>query len=92
MKETPTQATIREVCSEIADFLVEKNRSYGSSFSQPINIFSKTSAKEQLAIRVDDKINRLAKGNEYANDDTVLDLTGYLVLMMVLDRLEDTND
>lgn len=91
MKETNTQQLIRTVCADLADFLVDKNRSYGSSFSEPIGIFSKVSASEQLAIRIDDKINRLAKGNEYATDDTVLDLTGYLVLMMVLNRME-TND
>ena len=91
MKETNTQQLIRTVCSDLADFLVEKNRSYGSSFSEPIGIFSKVSASDQLAIRIDDKINRLAKGNEYATDDTVLDLTGYLVLMMVLNRME-TNE
>lgn len=88
MTETNTQQVIRQVCNDLADFLVEKNRSYGSSFSEPIGIFSKVGAREQLAIRIDDKINRLAKGNEYATDDTVLDLTGYLVLLMVLERME----
>ena len=84
MAETEIQQRIRSVCSEIADMLVEKNKSYGNSFAEPINIFSKSSAREQLAVRVDDKINRVAKGQEFPGDDTVIDLIGYLVLMRVL--------
>lgn len=85
---TPTQRMIKKVCDDLADFLIDKNRAYGSSFSEPINIFSQVSAREQLAVRIDDKLNRLHKGAEYAGDDTVLDLAGYLVLLRVLDALE----
>lgn len=84
MSETKTQKRIREACSEIADMLVEKNRSYGNSFAEPIGIFSKQPPREQLAIRIDDKINRVAKGGEFPGDDTIIDLIGYLVLFQVL--------
>jgi len=84
MAETEIQTRIREVCGEIADMLVEKNKAYGNSFADPINIFSTSSAREQLAVRVDDKINRVAKGQEFPGDDTIIDLIGYLVLMRVL--------
>jgi hypothetical protein len=79
---------IKKVCDDLAEFLIDKNRAYGSSFSEPINIFSQVSAREQLAVRIDDKLNRLHKGAEYAGDDTVLDLIGYLVLLRVLVRME----
>ena len=85
---TPTQHTIKAVCDDLAAFLIDKNRAYGSSFSEPINIFSQVSAREQLAVRIDDKLNRMHKGSEYAGDDTVLDLAGYLILLLTLDRLD----
>lgn len=84
---TPVQQAISDECTALADFLIAKNRAYGSSFSDPINMFSKATAREQLAIRIDDKLNRIAKGGEFPGDDTVLDLIGYLVLLRVLGRL-----
>jgi len=85
---TPMQRRIRRECDTIADLLVEKNKAYGNSFAEPINIFTGISAQEQLCVRIDDKLNRLAKGSEFAGDDTVLDLIGYLILFRVLTHLE----
>lgn len=76
----PSGPAISVACDSIKRLLLEKNVSYGNSFSSPINIFSKATATEQLAIRIDDKLNRLAKGSGYADEDTILDLIGYLVL------------
>jgi len=56
------------------------------SRSHPINIFSKSTPKEQIYIRIDDKLNRIHKGKEYASEDTILDLIGYLVLLRTLDN------
>ena len=81
---TAVQKLIMQECDRIADLLVSKNQAYGSSFSEPINIFSRLSALEQLDVRIDDKINRIAKGSEYGTEDTELDLIGYLVLKRVL--------
>jgi hypothetical protein len=69
---------------EIAELLIDKNISYGSSFDNPINIFSKNTAEEQLYVRIDDKLNRIKKGKEYASEDTILDLIGYLVLLRIV--------
>ena len=79
---------IAKVCSEICAFLIEKNKSYGNSAAEPINIFSKIDALEQLNVRIDDKLNRIAKGSEYQGDDTELDLIGYLILKRVLKNRE----
>lgn len=79
---------IEKKCDEIKQFLIDKNIAYGNSALEPINIFSKNTAVEQLAVRMDDKINRLKKGSEYLGDDTIKDLTGYLVLYMIAKDIE----
>ncbi len=83
--QAPAGRKILDECLDIAKLLITKNASYGSSYSHPINIFSKSNPKEQLFIRIDDKLNRIHKGKEYASEDTVLDLIGYLVLLRTLD-------
>ena len=83
--QAPAGRKILEECLDIAELLITKNKSYGSSYIHPINIFSKSEPKEQLYIRIDDKLNRIHKGKEYASEDTILDLIGYLVLLRTLD-------
>lgn len=73
-------------CHEIAHMLVKKNIAYGNSALDPINIFSKASALEQLSTRIDDKLNRVKRGSEYPGDDTILDLIGYLVLYRIASK------
>ena len=75
---------IKQICDEMADFLIRKNESYGNSAFEPVGIFSQGDAEENLKVRIDDKLNRLIQGNEYVGDDTVKDLCGYLILLMVL--------
>jgi hypothetical protein len=82
--QAPAGGKILEECLDIAELLIKKNQSYGSSYSHPIIIFSKSSPKEQIFIRIDDKLNRIHKGKEYASEDTILDLIGYLVLLRTL--------
>jgi hypothetical protein len=73
---------IRAVCTEIADLLVSKNQAYGNSALDPVRIFSKADATEQINVRIDDKISRLVRG-QAAGEDVELDLIGYLVLKRV---------
>ena len=81
----PLEKQIRATCQEMADFLVEKNRAYGNSAAEPVGIFSKRlDPLAQIDVRIDDKLNRLLKGNEYAGDDTIKDLAGYLLLRMIV--------
>jgi len=89
---TNVQQLIRDVCDELAEFLVEKNKAYGSSFSDPVNIFSKIGPGEQIDVRIDDKLSRLMRGAAYPGDDDVLDLLGYLVLKRVLGRMQDVEE
>jgi hypothetical protein len=79
---------ISQECDSIKDLLLKKNDAYGNSFMFPANIFCKLSAKEQLCCRIDDKLNRIAKGqntNE-VQEDTEKDLIGYLILKRVLNK------
>ena len=64
--------------------LVEKNQRYGDSAGRPVRIFSRTDDLEQLRVRLDDKLSRIARGaGEMAEDeDTVFDLLGYLGLYL----------
>ena len=65
--------------------LTEKNAAYGNSAIEPIRVFSKASAEEQLLVRIDDKLSRLARGSA-AGEDVVADLIGYLVLLRIARR------
>tara|TARA_B100001250_G_scaffold168424_1_gene145118 strand:- start:548 stop:829 length:282 start_codon:yes stop_codon:yes gene_type:complete len=80
---TINQIRIEETCDKIKNLLIEKNRSYGDSALSPVRVFSKASAEEQLLVRLDDKISRIARGKEFPGDDTLMDLAGYLVLLLV---------
>lgn len=77
---TAMQKAIVAACDEVKDILLEKNRAYGNSASDPVRIFSKADPLEQINVRIDDKLSRLMRGHEYAGDDTELDLIGYLIL------------
>jgi hypothetical protein len=46
-----------------------------------VRIFSRSDPDEQLRVRIDDKLSRLARGNPDAfGEDVILDLVGCLVL------------
>lgn len=74
---------ITSACLDILDLLLDKNIAYGNSALEPVRIFSTASTKEQILVRVDDKLSRIQRGSEYPGDDTVNDLIGYLVLLKV---------
>lgn len=85
------QALIAQVCDELKEFLLEKNRSYGNSALDPIRIFSKANPTEQIDVRIDDKLNRLKNGHAYAGDNDAWDLAGYLVLRRVAELFHSGN-
>jgi len=89
MSLTDSQKNIAEVCDSIKDLLLEKNRKYGDSALNPVRIFSKADAKEQLKVRIDDKLNRLMNQQVDDNEDTVTDLIGYLILYQVQNKKKE---
>lgn len=65
--------------------LVEQNATYGDSVERPLRVFSRAPADEQLRVRVDDKLSRVACGARGPRDDedTLVDLVGYLAMLAV---------
>lgn len=78
-----TENRITEVMRGIEEMLIAKNRAYGDSALDPVRVFSKQDNIEQLYVRIDDKLSRVQRGHEYPGDDTIFDLVGYLVLLMI---------
>lgn len=68
---------------KVRELLLEKNAAYGDSALNPINALSSASATEQIRVRMDDKLSRMVRGHEYANEDTLLDFVGYYFLLKI---------
>lgn len=83
MTEIQFEKAVRSVCDSIATLLIEKNKSYGNSALEPINCFYKGDAGTSIKVRIDDKLSRVMRGSEFQGDDTIKDLIGYLVLLLV---------
>jgi hypothetical protein len=93
----PTTAQlIEQECDALKALLLAKNAKYGDSASNPIRIFSKASPVEQILVRIDDKLSRIARSGFAmkasdlvgADEDTVKDLIGYLILLRVVSQKE----
>lgn len=70
--------------NQIRDLLLEKNDAYGDSALSPLNIFSSASAEYGIRFRIDDKLKRIKNvGLNDQTEDTLLDLAGYLVLLII---------
>jgi hypothetical protein len=80
---TQSQQDIAQICDEIRELLLEKNRKYGDSALNPVRVFSKASTLEQIKVRLDDKLSRLRNAQDDEDEDVTSDLIGYLVLYKV---------
>lgn len=70
--------------NKIRELLLEKNDAYGDSALSPLNIFSSASAEYGIRNRIDDKLKRIKNvGLNDDTEDTLLDLAGYIVLLIV---------
>lgn len=72
-------------CDALKALLLEKNAAYGDSALDPLRVFSKASSVEQILVRIDDKLSRLARGSA-AGEDVIKDLLGYLILLRVAQK------
>jgi hypothetical protein len=77
------EALIENECENLKHMLLRKNRKYGNSALEPKRIFSQANAIEQIRVRIDDKLSRLHAGSPEEDEDVVLDLLGYLILLRV---------
>lgn len=77
-----TAQLIMETCESLAAMLTDKNEKYGDSALNPSNIFSKVSTGKALLARIDDKLARIKNNDDLLRDD-IMDITGYLILLMI---------
>lgn len=82
---------VSDVLDEVESLLTRKNAAYGNSALEPVRVFSTADPVEQLRVRIDDKLSRLRSSLNDDNEDTVLDLMGYLVLLRIATRKQDDN-
>lgn len=87
MSITESQRMIAHECECLADMLIEKNRKYGDSALNPLRIFSRADPSEQLNVRLDDKLSRIANRQDDDDEDPEEDLLGYLILKRVERRM-----
>ena len=73
---------IEEVCNNMRDFLIEKNKRYGNSALNPIRVFNKASTTTSLLCRLDDKLSRIKNSDELRPND-IYDTVGYLILLCI---------
>ena len=83
------KAEILNVVKNVANVLIDKNRKYGNAALQPKRIFSRSNLIEQLNVRIDDKLSRIANQQEDEDEDAELDLVGYLILKRVCKNLNE---
>ena len=80
---TKFETVLNQEVDLIYKMLCDKNRKYGNSALEPKRIFSKSSTIEQLNVRIDDKISRIASRQVDDTEDAELDLIGYLLIKRV---------
>ncbi len=79
-----TRSKIKAKCKRVEDLLLQKNARYGDASLEPMNIFSKCNAVTSIKARIDDKLKRIQNSGPVDDmEDTLLDLTGYLILLMI---------
>jgi len=73
------------VCAELSELLIKKNRDYGDSFSKLYDEYGDFSTEHRLT----DKLNRFKTLNKQKNlvgdenkDDTLIDIAGYACLTL----------
>jgi hypothetical protein len=88
---SPEAEAIRRIGYDLTDWLVKKNEQYGSSAFDPVRIFSKADLVEQIKVRLDDKLSRLARRNDSmeTDDDVIRDLAGYLIIYLAARELQE---
>lgn len=84
-----TEWRITEECNELRDLLVSKNRKYGDS-ALDLGVFN-ISPVIAIKARIQDKLNRLKNDNKDEDEDIVLDLLGYFILLRIAIKEEREN-
>lgn len=79
-----TKELIKAYTNQVHDLLVNKNEAYGDAALQPLKVFSNANAEWGIRMRIDDKLKRIQSvGLNDHTEDTLMDLVGYLILLMI---------
>lgn len=76
-------ASLNEELEAVRVMLLEKNKLYGNSALEPLNVFAKGSPVDGINWRIDDKLKRIRNGALDDSEDPELDLIGYLLLRRI---------
>jgi nitrous oxide reductase len=84
---------IEKVFDEVKNLVMEKNKQYGDSVLDPVRVFSKAPVNEQIMVRLDDKLSRLARGNDSieSDEDIFKDIMGYCAFALIALRRRKEN-
>ena len=89
-----TQEKISIICDNLKEMLLEKNKNYGDSCFQPINVFFKKEdfdSTDSIALRLDEKLLRLKNSAELRKND-LADIFGYCALILISKDWTDFKD
>ena len=87
-----TRNKIKRKCKQLEDLLLQKNAKYGDAALDPLNIFSKANAVGSIKARIDDKLKRIKNSGPIDDtEDTLQDLAGYMILLMIAKDNERNN-
>ena len=86
-----TDYLIKQVSEQLTKLLLEKNKAYGDSATQGDTIFATEENKQKLTAkqfgiccRIDDKLYRIKnKGIYDKTEDSIWDLAGYFILLII---------
>ena len=93
MNNKAIEYKIKFYTNKVQDMLLSKNKAYGSSALEPLNIFSKGRPSDSLCARIDDKLARIKNvGVSDKTEDTLFDLCGYLILLMISIEEDEKRD
>lgn len=84
--KTPFEDLILELCKELSDTLILKNREYGNSFKELRDVSKETYQDEKVpyVLHVTEKIKRYAV---CGSEDCLLDAAGYSILEIACGRV-----
>lgn len=91
LPQTVTIDLAHQFLSHVAETLTRKNAAYGDSAANPVGVFSDPDPEAGIRVRIDDKLKRLRSLRQQPSlesstpeEDTLLDLVGYLALLVAV--------
>ena len=87
-----TRDSIKTKCQLLEELLLRKNDAYGDSALEPLGVFSSANASSGIKVRLDDKLKRIANAGLIEDtEDTLIDIAGYIILLMIAKDNESNN-